>query len=196
MLTAWGYEVDSLPDLITPEQFSDATDGRYDGDGRIPGAIAAASAAIRSFCGWHVAPALDCSITLDGEAGDIWLPTCALNSVASATVNGAEVEVTGHNRRGRVRLAGCGYWRGGLGNVTVDYNAGFDSDIAPDLVSIVAKRVVAEVALTTYGVASESAGGVSISYSGTALSDSGGTYLPDDVRQALMPYKLVRAHAA
>ena len=193
MLTAWGYEVEDLPDLITPEQFSDATDGRYDGDGRIPGAIAAASAAIRSFCGWHVAPALDCSITLDGEAGDIWLPTCALNSVASATVNGAEVEVAGHNRRGRVRLASktCG-----LGNVTVDYNAGFDSDIAPDLVSIVAKRVVAEVALTTYGVASESAGGVSISYSGTALSDSGGTYLPDDVRQALMPYKLVRAHAA
>ena len=193
MLTAWGYEVEDLPDLITPEQFSDATDGRYDGDGRIPGAIAAASAAIRSFCGWHVAPALDCSITLDGEAGDIWLPTCALNSVASATVNGAEVEVVGHNRRGRVRLASktCG-----LGNVTVDYNAGFDSNIAPDLVSIVAKRVVAEVALTTYGVASESAGGVSISYSGTALSDSGGTYLPDDVRQALMPYKLVRAHAA
>lgn len=193
MLTAWGYEVDNLPDLITPEQFSDATDGRYDGDGRIPGAIAAASAAIRSFCGWHVAPALDCSITLDGEAGDIWLPTCALNSVASATVDGAEVEVAGHNRRGRVRLASktCG-----LGNVTIDYNAGFDGDVAPDLVSVVAKRVVAEVALTTYGVASETAGGVSISYSGTALSDSGGTNLPDDVRQALMPYKLVRAHAA
>lgn len=193
MLTAWGYEVDDLPDLITPEQFSDATDGRYDGDGRIPGAIAAASAAIRSFCGWHVAPALDCSITLDGEAGDVWLPTCALNSVASATVDGSEVEVAGHNRRGRVRLASktCG-----LGNVTIDYNAGFDGGVAPDLVSVVAKRVVAEVALTTYGVASETAGGVSISYSGTALSDSGGTYLPDDVRQALMPYKLVRAHAA
>lgn len=196
MLIPWGYEVETMPDLITPEQFSAATGGRYDGDERVAPAIAAASAAIRSFCGWHVAPALDCSITLDGEAGDLWLPTCALNSVEAATVNGTEVDVAGFNRRGRVRLAGGSCWRGGLGNVTVDYNAGFDANVAPDLVSIVAQRVVAAVALTTYGVSQETAGGVSISYSGAALSDSGGTYLPDSVRSALMPYKLVRAHAA
>ena len=192
MLYPWGYEVDDLPDLITPEQFSDATDGRYDGDGRIPDAIAAASAAIRNWCGWHVAPALDCSITLDGEAGDIWLPVGTLNSVASATVDGSEVEVVGHNRRGRVRLASktCG-----LGNVTIHFNAGYELDALPGLAKAVADVVVDQIALTTYGVASETAGGVSISYSTTKVNQQG-TALPDNLKPGLMPYKLVRAHAA
>ena len=82
MLTPWGYEVDELPDLITVSDFNAATNDRYAGDARIEPAISAASAAIRAYCGWHVAPVLDCTITLDGEVGDIWLPTNALASVA------------------------------------------------------------------------------------------------------------------
>ena len=42
---------------------------------------------------------------------------------------------------------------------------------------------------------SETAGGVSISYSGSALS-SQGMLLPGNVRAALAPYKVVRSHAA
>lgn len=193
MLTPWGYEVGELPDLITPEQFSDETGGRFDGDARVAPAIKAASAAIRNYCGWHVAPALACSVTVDGEPGDVWLPTCALVSVESATVDGAEVEVTAHTRRGRVRLARktCG-----LGNVTIGFVAGFDAEALPDLVSIVADRVVDAISLTTYGVASESAGGVSVTYSASALARAASAKLPDDVKAALTPYRVVRSHAA
>lgn len=193
MLTPWGYEVDELPDLITVSDFNAATNDRYAGDARIEPAIAAASAAIRAYCGWHVAPVLDCSITLDGEAGDIWLPTNALASVTSAKVGGEDVTVTGSNRRGRVRLA---HKTCGLGNVEVGYTAGYDVAACPDLMGVVVQRVMASVAMTTYGVSQETAGGVSISYSGSALSDLGSAFLPDSVKAALSTYRLVRSHAA
>lgn len=193
MLTPWGYEVDELPDLITVSDFNAATNDRYAGDARIEPAIASASAAIRAYCGWHVAPVLDCSITLDGEAGDIWLPTNALASVTSATVGGEDVTVIGSNRRGRVRLA---HKTCGLGNVAIDYVAGYDVAACPDLMGVVVQRVMASVAMTTYGVSQETAGGVSISYSGSALSDLGSAFLPDSVKAALSTYRLVRSHAA
>lgn len=193
MLTPWGYEVDELPDLITVSDFNEATNSRYAGDARIEPAIASASAAIRAYCGWHVAPVLDCSITLDGESGDIWLPTNALASVTSATVGGEDVTVTGSNRRGRVRLA---HKTCGLGNVAIDYVAGYDVAACPDLMGVVVQRVMASVAMTTYGVSQETAGGVSISYSGSALSDLGSAFLPDSVKAALSTYRLVRSHAA
>lgn len=193
MLTPWGYEVESLPDLITVSDFNAATNGRFAGDARVEPAISAASAAIRAYCGWHVAPVLDCSITLDGEAGDVWLPTNALASVTSAKVDGADVVVDGFNRRGRVRLASktCG-----LGNVEVGYTAGYDVAACPDLMGVVVQRVISTVAMTTYGVSQETAGGVSISYSGSALSDRGSAFVPDDVKAALSTYRLVRSHAA
>lgn len=193
MLTPWGYEVDELPDLITVSDFNAATNDRYAGDARIEPAIASASAAIRAWCGWHVAPVLDCSITLDGEAGDIWLPTNALASVTSAKVGGEDVTVTGSNRRGRVRLE---HKTCGLGNVAIDYVAGYDVAACPDLMGVVVQRVMASVAMTTYGVSQETAGGVSISYSGSALSDLGSAFLPDSVKAALSTYRLVRSHAA
>ena len=193
MLTPWGYEVDELPDLITVSDFNAATNNRYAGDARIEPAIASASAAIRAWCGWHVAPVLDCSITLDGEAGDIWLPTNALASVTSAKVGGEDVTVTGSNRRGRVRLE---HKTCGLGNVAIDYVAGYDIAACPDLMGVVVQRVMASVAMTTYGVSQETAGGVSISYSGSALSDLGSAFLPDSVKAALSTYRLVRSHAA
>lgn len=193
MLTPWGYEVDELPDLITVSDFNAATNNRYAGDARIEPAIASASAAIRAWCGWHVAPVLDCSITLDGEAGDIWLPTNALASVTSAKVGGEDVTVTGSNRRGRVRLE---HKTCGLGNVAIDYVAGYDAAACPDLMGVVVQRVMASVAMTTYGVSQETAGGVSISYSGSALSDLGSAFLPDSVKAALSTYRLVRSHAA
>lgn len=193
MLTPWGYEVDELPDLITVSDFNAATNNRYAGDARIEPAIASASAAIRAYCGWHVAPVLDCSITLDGEAGDIWLPTNALASVTSAKVGGEDVTVDGSNRRGRVRLA---HKTCGLGNVEVGYTAGYDAAACPDLMGVVVQRVMASVAMATYGVSQETAGGVSISYSGSALSDLGSAFLPDSVKAALSTYRLVRSHAA
>ena len=106
-------------------------------------------------------------------------------------MGGEDVTVDGFNRRGRVRLAhkACG-----LGNVEVGYVAGYDVEACPDLMGVVVQRVMASVAMTTYGVSQETAGDVSVSYSGSALSNQG-MLLPANVRAALQPYRAVRAHA-
>ena len=195
MLTPWGYEVEELPTIIDADTFDEITGGRYSSDTRVQTAIDAATAAIRAYCGWHVAPVLACEYVADGERGDIWLPFVGLRSVGAVEFDGVAQVVKGFNRLGRVRTdrpQPCG----GLGNVRVEYVAGFDLAAAPDLAAVIAQRVVAHVALGSYGIASESAGGVSVSYSGQALEDAGGAYLPQSVRDALAPYRLVKSHAA
>ena len=194
-LTPWGYEVSgALPPIITAAEFDAMTGGRYAGDARVQHAIDATTAAIRAYCGWHVAPVLTCRFVTDGERGDLWLPCVALRSVDSVRFGDATQVVAGFNRFGRVRTASP--QPVGLGNVTADYSAGFDVDVTPDLADVIRERVVAEVARGSYGIASESAGGVSVSYGGTALSDAGGAFLPASARAALTAYRLVSAHVA
>lgn len=197
MLTPWGYSIDaqSVPEIIDVTTFNQMTGGRYASDERLESAISAATASIRAYCGWHVAPILECECVMDGERGDIWLPCVGLRSVESVEFDGVGQTVSGFNRLGRVRTANP-QPIGGLGNVSVAYTAGFDVAAAPDLADVIAQRVVAAVALGSYGIASESAGGVSISYSGTALSDAGGVFLTDSVKAALTPYRLVKCHVA
>lgn len=194
VITPWGYDVDAeeLPSIITVDDFDEMTGDRYASDGRVESAIAAVSAAVRSYCGWHVGPSCACSMTLDGEFGDIWLPVAVLTAVSSVEVDGTEVAVVGFNRRGRVRLSAP--VTRGLGNVTVSFTAGMPVASMPDVAKAVADAVVSQVALGAYGVSQETAGSVSVSYSGTALSSAGMT-LPPNVRAALAPYKVVRAHA-
>lgn len=195
IITPWGYDIDaeSMPSIIDADQFDELTGGRWAGDERVEPAIAAVAAAVRSYCGWHVGPLCACSMELDGEPGDIWLPVAYLASVESATVDGEAVDVAAFNRRGRVRLAHR--IPRGLGNVTVEFTAGIPVASMPDLAKAVCDAVVGNIALDSYGVSQETAGGVSISYSGTALSAQGMT-LPTNVRAALAPYRVVRSHAA
>ena len=195
-MTPWGYDVDgTLPPLIDVETFNELTGGRYADDERLDSAIDAATASIRAYCGWHVAPVLACECVKDGERGDIWLPCLGLRSVESVEFGGAEQEVRGFNRLGRIRTV-APQPAGGLADVRVSYVAGFDLAATPDLAQVVAQRVVAAVALGSYGVASESAGGVSIAYSGAALADGGAAFIPDAAKAALTPYRLVSAHVA
>ena len=96
------------------------------------------------------------------------------------------------SRRGRIRTESC--IPRDLGNVEVRFTAGIPADSMPDLQAAIASAVTNAIALTSYGVSQETAGDVSVSYSGSALSNQG-MLLPANVRAALQPYRAVRAHA-
>ena len=72
--------------------------------------------------------------------------------------------------------------------VFVKYRAGFSSGDIEDLKELTANRVTHAVT-NTYGVSSEAAGGVSVSYS-SAWTGSGSTSLSDDTREILNNYKV------
>jgi hypothetical protein len=195
-MTPWGYDVDgTLPPLITREQFDAITGDKWATDERIESAIDAASAAIRDWCGWHVCPSMGCRAVLDTDGtASLWLPTTCLTSVDSVEVGGTTLDADSYqwSRIGQVLPDSRPCAR--LQGATVEYQAGAD-DAPADLVAIAAGLVVRGVALS-YGVTSESAGGVSVSYAQGAAYAASAASLTDADRSALARYRVVRAHAS
>lgn len=193
-MTPWGYDVDgALPPLIDRITFDALTAGKWAGDQRVDPMLDAASAAIRNHCGWHVAPNAACRVTVDADepTRSLWVPTTCMTSLDAVSVGDCEVGAE-WSRLGQVRTDTC--VPRGLRVATVDYHAGFGS-VTPDLAAVVAGVVVHAVALS-YGVTSESAGGVSVSYaSGAAYGGAAMASLTDADVRALVPYKAVTAHA-
>lgn len=192
-MTPWGYDVDgTLPPLITVDEFDAMTGGKWANDERVEPAILAASAAIRSYCRWHVYPSLSCRATLDTDGTrSLWLPTTMLTDVDSVIVNGTDVgDAYQWSRIGQVlpdqRPVPA------LQGAVVEYTAGL-AELPADLAEAVKNVVIRAVALS-YGVASESAGGVSVNYvtnAAYAAASSGA----DSQAATLTPYKVVMAHA-
>lgn len=193
--TPWGYDVDgTLPPLITEQQFCDIKGSKWEDDERLASAIESASASIRNACGWHIAPSMPCRVTLDGDGGrNVFLPTNHLTGIESVEVGGAPTEDYQWSRLGQVRLSRplpCD-----LQAATVEYVAGYDATTLPDLAEAVAAVVVHRIALS-YGVTSETAGGVSVSYAQSAAYGGATASLTDSERAAIAPYRVVRSHAS
>ena len=198
MLTAWGYEIDGsgIPPLLTADAFDDITGGRHVGDPRAEMALAAASQAVRNACGWHVAPSLACTARLTADGRLAKLPAGCVTAVASLAEDGVELE-EGHafewRRDGLLRRLGWRNFSQGWDAIVVEYTAGFDADAVGDLAFAVAGIAEAVLAVAP-GVTSESADGVTVSYSATAQSVA--SAMTPQFAAQLMPYRLVSAHAA
>lgn len=120
------------------------TQGRLDGDDAdTVRQLAAAVAAARRYCGWHVTPvSTGASVTLDGPGDRVLvLPTLQLGSVTSITEDGitvslADVQISA---RGIVLKTDGTYWTDKLGGVVVVFTHGFSS--APDFESVVLNAI-------------------------------------------------------
>lgn len=191
ILTAWGYEVDetSIPDMLTVAEFNQLTGNAYASRPDTEAQIKAAQTAIRDYCGWHVAPSLKCVFSDDSlpKKRVLQLPACLVSSVQGVTLDGNSVSyVAKHN--GLLRLD-FPTWKDRWQNLTVTYTAGFgDYDVIKDLI---VHRVVHAFAVPA-GVQSETAGGVSITYTSSWTSNNRATNLPDDNLRVLAPYRVRR----
>ena len=191
-LTPWGYEIDgALPPLIDETAFNTITGGKWASDSRLSAAIAAASAAIRNACGWHVYPNAACRATIDCDGSrSFWLATTCLTSVDEVELLGNQTTNLQWSRIGQVLINGGSPI--GLQSAIVDYHAGY-STLPADLSQLVADVVVRGIALS-YGVTQEVAGDVSISYSGSIVSAASTSLVEADMFK-LSTYRAVRAHA-
>ncbi len=192
--TPWGYEVDAdrLPPIIGPEELSEYTQGAF-GPATI-GAVTtlgAVSAAVRSACGWHVAPVLTCVERAEGPGRVLSLRTLALESVESVAESGRDLTAGEYeaSRAGSLRRCCWRQWPDAYGSVVVRYRSGFDPDAVPDLAAVVA-QIAANALAAPAGVRSEQAGDVSITYNTTASGVSGGVRLLDSDLAMLAPYMI------
>lgn len=193
-LTPWGYEVEGdLPPLVTTDDFTDATGGRWTGDPRADAAIAAATLAVRNSCGWHVGPSVQCRVTVDvmDLTHFLWLPARNVTDVVAVTDrDGNAISDWQWSRIGQMMFDAP--LPRGLRAVTVEYEAGTDSTDLAALVAGVASRTLA----LRPGVTSESAGGVSVSVSAGIAAASAAPFLTEAERAVIAPFRVVRAHAS
>lgn len=214
LLTNWGYiiaeeesgdEPTVMAPLLSVEDFNDFTADKYAGDDRIEPNIKAASSAIRNYCGWHIYPSYSCEFvtTLYDRAvtrigGDllIQLPAKYVSQVNSITIG--DTTYTGDTDdlhavimpNGIIRIFGANVF--GMQQFTqicVSYEAGVPDGLMDGLKELVAHRVTHALA-SSGGIQSETAGGVSITYSANWTNTARSTALADDNKEVLEPYRL------
>ena len=193
MRTVWGYDVEgTIEPIISAEDFTELTG--IDNP-RAEAAVAAASQAIRNYCGWHISPSLNCTAYPVGGGPVAKLPAGYVSSITSISENGAALDSGVYEWRsdGLIRRTDCKKWADSWDGITAVYAAGYSADAIPDLVEAVCS-VASGVLSVSPGVTNESADGVSISYSQSASSIAAA--LTSQQKCALEPYKLVSSHAA
>lgn len=194
MRTAWGYDVNgTLAPILSVNDFTAMT-GMQASD-RIESALNAASQAIRNYCGWHITPSIKCTANPSGGEVVAKLPAGYVSSIESVTENGTALAATDYQWRkdGLLKHVLPCRWCDAWDGIEVVYNAGYEADAVPDLVEAVC-AIASGVLAVAPGVSSESADGVTISYSASAASVAAA--LTSQQRNALEPYKLRSSHAA
>lgn len=213
-LSPWGYvyDAETLPDLITPLDFANFTNGKFGTtDTRIMSNISSASASIRNFCGWHVSPSLECGMVYnvydlrDAFVGPdllIQLPATFVSSISKVVLNAVWNEEAGEwegeviedqarfdNGMGSGLVKVYDVWRlDRRSKLFIKYTAGFPETAIP-IIKELAVNGVTHALTNTYGVNSEAAGGVSVSYN-ASWAGKGSTALANDAREALEPYRV------
>ena len=192
--TPWSYTVDitgqnqAIPSIITVAEFKKLCPGLSSTDEQIQAVLDSVSSAVRDWCGWHIAPSLECTFTGEGEGRLLVLPAMGVTSVASLEVDGAETTDYEWTAAGMVRLKNDVFpdsWR----SVECVYAAGFDSKSIGQAVAQIASNAL----VAAPGVVNERAGNVSITYNQTATGVAGGVSLLPRDYALLAPYKLARA---
>ena len=201
ILTTWNYtltDVDVMPTLLTVAEFNSMTAGRYTGDERIPSMLAAAESAIREFCGWHVADNQPCEAIFLGRdkavsktSRDILvqLPATYVTEIDSVTINGSEMSNYDGATDGLLWIYDMGLSR--RDKIAVSFSAGLTENLMGGVKELICHRVTHALA-QSYGIQSEAAGGVSVTYSANWINSARATALPDDNKEVLSPYRLRR----
>lgn len=197
LLTNWGYTLvnaSALPVAITDAEFNTYTGGKYTGDARISPGIKAATLALQNYCGWHLFGAEACKISwtiknrgiiITGRDLLIQLPTRMITGITSVTINGEATTDFTFQPNGLLTVYDVSISsRRDL--IEVVYTAGVtDSDALKELVADMVTLKLAK----SYGVTSEAAGGVSITYNSSWTNGSYDRVLENNAAM-LHPYRL------
>lgn len=197
LLTNWGYTLvnaEALPIAITVTEFNTYTGNKYVGDTRIEPSIKAASLALQNYCGWHLFGAEACKISwtiknrgiiITGRDLLIQLPARMITGITSVTINGEATTDFTYQPNGLLTVYDVSISsRRDL--IEVVYTAGVTSSDA--LKELVADMVTLKLA-KSYGVTSEAAGGVSITYNSSWTNGSYDRVLENNAA-LLHPYRL------
>jgi len=148
--------------------------------------VEAATQAIRDYCGWHVAPVKEDTLTLDGTGTDtILLPSRLVVDVTRVQVRGEELPASSYewSTIGALRRLN-GVWPNSYRSIEVTLKHGFtDMSVLADVVQSISERVRLD---PTGAVSTQRAGTQQV---GFFAGQTGGGLLESE-KDRLSPYKL------
>lgn len=146
--------------------------------------IEAATQAIRDYCGWHVAPPQEDTLTLDGTGTDtILLPSRLVVDVTQVKIRGEELPESSYewSTIGALRRLN-GVWPNSYRSIEVTLKHGFtDMSVLADVVESIAARVRMDA---TGAVSTQRAGTQQVSF----FAGSTGGGLMASEKERLAPY--------
>ncbi|OOB90743.1 hypothetical protein [Rathayibacter sp. VKM Ac-2630] len=150
--------------------------------------LEAANGAIRRECGWHVAPSVTETLTLDGKGGRLLLlPTGHVTAVSSVVVGGVDLTASADwSTSGMLELRAGAFPRR-FRAVQVTLTHGYDPEEVPEVVALIVK--LAQRAKDSTTIAAQATAGSSVSYvtaGGAPLSIP----LLQGEKDILTPYRL------
>ena len=151
-----------------------------------------AEAAVRAYCGWHIAPVrTDDVVALDGpSSGYLLLPSLHVTAVASVVVDGEEVDPTTYTwTRGGVLRRGTGYtWGATPSGVTVTFTHGHDAP--PPAVTAVVQAIAQRAVDNPRSLVRTQVGPFGDTYSQTGFNQSLPIAVLAAEKELLAPYAL------
>lgn len=185
----------TYPPFATVEQYEEMT-GQTPAPANTEMLLDSASAMIRRYCGWHIAPVVDEILTVDGVGGHSQpLPTMhllAVNQVTEKTGTGSVLitagDLTEWSTNGYIRKrSGC--WTTWLRGVDADISHGYPLEDVGDLTQL-ALSMVARQLSNPYGYSQQAVGSVSVGLPATGSGNTSGISLFDDQLASLDLYRL------
>ncbi|MBB5915284.1 hypothetical protein BJY24_004151 [Nocardia transvalensis] len=125
----------TAPPLLSFEQYQ----ALVEGTGLEELRLAAIVREIRDYCGWHIAPAVDETLTADGSGGTVQqLPTLHLNSVTSVTECGTTLTTDDYewSADGSLRRRVFRWWTARYRGVVAVVNHGY-ATVPENIVSVI-----------------------------------------------------------
>lgn len=148
---------------------------------------ASAQSLIRDYCGWHVAPVITETITVNGSGTHhLALPTLKIKELLGVSIDGVAVDLASIQwDEGGILYRSGSLWPKGPRRITVSMTHGFNPENVAWIVKQIADRVGGNV---PPGVERVTVGQRSVTYRDTA----GITQLMSNEKAALLPYKIER----
>lgn len=201
LLTNWGYtltDVSTLDNMMTAAEYTTLT-GRSDSESRVEAEIAAASAAVRNYVGWHLYPSYSCTLATImsdrrvariGRDVLIQLPARYVTEVSAVSINDTARTSYYLDANGLLRVFDVYGYLERYATVTVEYTAGLPAELVAPIQELIAHRVTHAIAVPA-GITSEASGGVSVTYNANWINNSRATALAGDNKELLIPYRVM-----
>lgn len=150
----------------------------------------AAQAAIRAWCGWHVAPSVTETLTVDGTGTrTLHLPTGHMTELGQVTVDGTLVtDRIRWSSDGMLQLDPGRHWPDTLGSIAVEITHGYDPADVPEVATLIA-QIARRAAQSNGAITSQSVNGASVTF-GTASGAPISVPLLAIEREQLRPYRI------